>query len=50
MDPATRTTLEALYSILLSAVIQLAKALGKPSPVMNRAERRAAMQTQQAQQ
>ncbi len=40
MDPATRITLEALYSILLSAVVQLARVLGKPCPVQTREERR----------
>lgn len=32
MDPATRIALEALYSILLSAVVQLARVLGKECP------------------
>lgn len=41
MDPTTRAALEALYSILLSAVVQLARVLGKPCPVVTRAERRA---------
>jgi len=40
MDPATRTALEALYAILLSAVVQLARVLGKPCPVQTREERR----------
>ncbi len=40
MDATTRTALEALYSILLSAVVQLARVLGKPCPVQTRAERR----------
>lgn len=40
LDTATRLALEALYSVLLSAVVQLAKVLGKPSPVLTRAERR----------
>lgn len=40
MDPATRVALEALYSILLSAVVQLARALGKPCPIATREERR----------
>lgn len=40
MDPATRMLLESLYSILLSAVVQLARALGKDCPVQTRAERR----------
>lgn len=39
MDPTTRAALEALYSILLSAVVQLARVLGKPCPVQSRAER-----------
>ena len=41
MDAATRAALEALYTILLSAVVQLARVLGKPCPVINRAERKA---------
>lgn len=36
MDAPTRTALEALYAILLSAVVQLAKVLGKPCPVQTR--------------
>lgn len=40
MDPATRVALEALYSILLSAVVQLARVLGKPCPVVTREKRR----------
>ncbi len=40
MDASTRTALELLYSILLSAVVQLARTLGKPCPVQTRAERR----------
>lgn len=40
MDPTTRAALEALYSILLSAVVQLARVLGKPCPVVTRSERR----------
>ena len=40
LDPATRTTLEVLYRILLSAVVELARVLGKPCPVVTRAERR----------
>lgn len=39
-DAATRATLELLYSILLSAVVQLARVLDKPCPVQTRAERR----------
>jgi hypothetical protein len=42
MDPSTRVALEALYSILLSAVVQLARVLGKPCPVVTREERRQA--------
>jgi hypothetical protein len=41
MDAPTRMALEALYSVLLSAVVQLARALGKPCPVITRADRRA---------
>lgn len=32
--------LEALYSVLLSTVVQLARVLGKPCPVVTRQERR----------
>lgn len=39
MDPATRIALEALYRVLLSAVVQLAKALDKPCPIVPRQER-----------
>ncbi len=40
MDVSTRTALELLYSVLLSAVVQLARVLGKPCPVETRKERR----------
>lgn len=40
MDPATRAALEGLYAALLSAVVLLARALGKPCPVLTREERR----------
>jgi len=40
MDPATKLALEALYRVLLSAVVQLAKALGKECPVQTRESRR----------
>lgn len=40
MDPALRIALEALYSILLSAIVQLARVLEKPCPVLTREERR----------
>lgn len=40
MDNTTRATLEIVYRILLSAVVELARALGKPSPVVTRAQRR----------
>lgn len=46
MDAPTRIALEGLYSILLSAVVQLARVLGKPCPVITRAERRAERQRQ----
>lgn len=42
MDAPTRLALEALYSVLLSAVVQLARVLGKPCPVVTRSERRQA--------
>lgn len=38
-DAATKATLEMLYRILLSAVVQLAAVLGKPNPVLTREER-----------
>ena len=41
-DAATKATLEMLYRILLSAVVQLAAVLGKECPVQTRAERRQA--------
>lgn len=41
MDATTRIALEGLYSVLLSAVVQLARVLGKPCPVQTRADRRA---------
>jgi hypothetical protein len=41
MDATTRATLEALYAALCGAVVMLAKALNKPSPLLTRAERRA---------
>lgn len=40
MDTSTRVALETLYSVLLSAVVQLARVLGKPCPVQTREERR----------
>jgi predicted transcriptional regulator len=40
LDPTTRFALEALYSVLLSAVVQLARVLDKDCPVQTRAERR----------
>lgn len=43
MDATTRATLEALYAALCGAVVMLAKALGKPSPLVTRSERRATM-------
>lgn len=39
LDPTTRIALEGLYSVLLSAVVQLARVLGKPCPVQTREER-----------
>lgn len=41
MDAPTRIALEVAYAALLSAVVQLARALGKPCPVQTRADRRA---------
>jgi hypothetical protein len=45
IDPATRATLETLYAALCSAIVLVARALGRPSPLMDRAERRAARYT-----
>mgnify|MGYP003378264547 CR=1 FL=1 len=45
LDPTTRLALEALYSVLLSAVVQLARVLGKECPVQTRKERRQARET-----
>jgi hypothetical protein len=42
MDPATKIALEALYRVLLSAVVQLAATLGKECPVQTRESRRQA--------
>ena len=39
-DATTKATLEMLYRILLSAVVQLAVILDKECPVQTRAERR----------
>lgn len=39
-DAATKAALEMLYSILLSAVVQLAVVLGKECPVETREKRR----------
>lgn len=41
-DAATKATLEMLYRILLSAVVQLAVVLGKECPVETREARRQA--------
>jgi hypothetical protein len=40
LDPATRIALEGLYSVLLSAVVLLARVLGKDCPVQTRSDRR----------
>lgn len=40
LDPATRIALEALYSALLSAVVVLARVLGRANPIRSRSERR----------
>lgn len=42
MDQGTRIALEALYRVLLSAVVQLAAALDKECPVQTRESRRRA--------
>ena len=40
MGEQERQELEQLYSNLLSSVVRLARTLGKPCPVVTRAERR----------
>lgn len=40
MSAAERALLETLYRTLLSAVVLLARVLGKPCPIVTRAERR----------
>jgi len=40
MSPSERATWEAIYRILLSAVVLLAQKLDKPCPVKTREERR----------
>lgn len=40
MDATTRTALEALYNVLLSAVVLLARALDKEYPLARRCDRR----------
>jgi len=40
MSHETRVMLEVVYRILLSAVVELARALDKPCPVVTRKERR----------
>lgn len=40
MDPTTKIALELLYNVLLSAVVELARVLDKPCPVLTRKERR----------
>lgn len=44
LDPATRAALEALYAALCSAVVLVARALGRESPLRSRDERRASKQ------
>lgn len=41
-EPITREELERLYAQLLSVLPALARVLNKPSPIVSRAERRAA--------
>lgn len=40
MSPSERATWEAIYRVLLSAVVLVAAKLGKPCPVVTREERR----------
>lgn len=40
LDPATRIALEALYSVLLSTIVLVAKLLEKECPVATRENRR----------
>lgn len=46
MNAPTRLALEQLYSILLSAVVVLARVLDKPCPITTRKERRAMIDRQ----
>mgnify|MGYP001562924158 CR=1 FL=1 len=40
IDPMTRMQMEQAYAQMLSAVVELARLLGKPCPVKGRDERR----------
>lgn len=40
MDATTRIALEVLYRALLGAVVQLARVLGEPCPIVRREDRR----------
>lgn len=40
LDPITRAAMEQAYCTMLSAIVDLARALGKPCPVKSRDERR----------
>lgn len=38
-DAATRAALEPLYALMLSSIVVMARLLGKPCPIVTRAER-----------
>jgi hypothetical protein len=42
LDPATRAALEAIWRLILGILPHLAAVLGKPNPIVSRAERLAA--------
>lgn len=41
LPPAERAQMEQAYAQMLSAVVQMARVLGKPCPIVTREERRA---------
>jgi hypothetical protein len=40
LETMSRQELEQLYALLISTIVMLARVLGKPCPVVTRAERR----------
>ena len=47
LDTLTRAELEQLYRVLLSTIVVVARLLGKPCPIVTRADRRSERQSQQ---